>query len=272
MKLVFFDIDGTLYPDHSSGMPNSAKRALNKLKKNGHKIFICTGRPLRQTREIMAEGIDFDGFICGAGSYVEIKKEVIYNYEMTKEEVKEVISAIEKLGIGVEVCGDKHGYFNDLGKKLTIENIINHRNDIDNKTAVKMFEEIFHYAPLKQYINDRLFKYVINYRSADSLDKFIELFSDKYQIILGSGNSAEVISKEYNKATGIRKICEYLNYSIEDCVAIGDSLNDLEMVSECKVGIAMGNAVDQLKEVADYITTNASDDGIYNAMKAVKLI
>ena len=84
--------------------------------------------------------------------------------------------------------------------------------------------------------------------------------------------SADVSLKDWGKADAIEYIIEYLNIPIENTYAFGDGHNDIEMLKKVNVGIAMGNAVGELKEVANYITSNIFDDGIQKAMKTYKLI
>ena len=74
------------------------------------------------------------------------------------------------------------------------------------------------------------------------------------------------------KASGIDFIINKNNHPLEKVIAIGDSLNDYEMIVHAGIGVAMGNAVSELKEVADFITTSVDDDGLYNCFRKYKLI
>ena len=79
-------------------------------------------------------------------------------------------------------------------------------------------------------------------------------------------------AKDQTKATGIIHLIEYLNIKREDTIAFGDGHNDSEMIQYCNIGIAMGNAIQKVKDVSDYITDDIDNDGIYNAMKKFNLI
>ena len=83
---------------------------------------------------------------------------------------------------------------------------------------------------------------------------------------------ADVIAKESSKANGLKILCEYFHISVSETYAFGDSMNDLEILQEAGTGIAMGNAVPKLKEVADYVTDRIDENGIYNACKHFRLI
>ena len=83
---------------------------------------------------------------------------------------------------------------------------------------------------------------------------------------------ADVIAKESSKANGLKILCEYFHIPVSETYAFGDSMNDLEILQEAGTGIAMGNAVPKLKEVADYVTDRIDENGIYNACKHFRLI
>ena len=82
----------------------------------------------------------------------------------------------------------------------------------------------------------------------------------------------EILVKGISKASGIDRVLEYFGADLKDTVALGDSTNDLPMIEHAGLGIAMGNASDQVKEIADYTTTAVDEDGLYNAFKYAGLI
>ena len=82
---------------------------------------------------------------------------------------------------------------------------------------------------------------------------------------------ADVIEKGFSKAEGLKRLCEYYGIGMENSIAFGDSLNDLEIIEAAAIGIAMGNGREELKAAADYVTTDIGDDGIWNACVHVGL-
>ena len=82
----------------------------------------------------------------------------------------------------------------------------------------------------------------------------------------------DVIPSSYNKAIGIEALIKHLGIKQEEVIAIGDGHNDAEMIAYAGLGVAMGNAIDKCKKVADYITTDIDDNGIYNAFKYAGII
>ena len=83
----------------------------------------------------------------------------------------------------------------------------------------------------------------------------------------GSENAFELYSPTISKAVGIQKVLEYYNLTKDDTYAFGDGINDLEMIQYCHVGVAMGNAVKELKDVADLICRRIDEDGLARILK-----
>ncbi|MFQ9704816.1 MAG: HAD family hydrolase [Enterocloster clostridioformis] len=88
-----------------------------------------------------------------------------------------------------------------------------------------------------------------------------------------SGNmGADVVEREASKAEGLKRLCQYYDIGLERTVAFGDSMNDYEIVREAGIGVAMGNSVEELKTVADYVTDDIDRDGIWKACRHFSLI
>ena len=104
------------------------------------------------------------------------------------------------------------------------------------------------------------------------VSEFIKLTGDVLSYSRLNNYGYDVYAKDQTKATGIIHLIEYLNIKREDTIAFGDGHNDSEMIQYCNIGIAMGNAIQKVKDVSDYITDDIDNDGIYNAMKKFNLI
>jgi Cof subfamily protein (haloacid dehalogenase superfamily) len=99
-----------------------------------------------------------------------------------------------------------------------------------------------------------------------------EAFPELSVMLFSKNFGADVVEAEYSKAKGIDRLCEYFDIDKKDTYAFGDSLNDIEMLKMVNVGVAMGNAQDEAKAVADYITDKIDEDGIKNALVHFGLI
>ena len=97
-KIVFFDIDGTLIDEHTLIIPESAKKALKEMRSNGHLAFINTGRTACQIESLKSK-LEFDGFICGCGTYVEYEDKVLLHKSLGNELTSKLVKALKKYHI-----------------------------------------------------------------------------------------------------------------------------------------------------------------------------
>ena len=125
--------------------------------------------------------------------------------------------------------------------------------------------------PKKEYAYEDI--YQLNLFCEDEyLNEFLEKTGDFLSYSKLNDYGYDVYAKDQTKATGIKHLIEYLNIDKKDTIAFGDGHNDREMIEFCEIGVAMGNALQKVKEVSDYITDDIENDGIYKAMKYLKLI
>jgi Cof subfamily protein (haloacid dehalogenase superfamily) len=94
----------------------------------------------------------------------------------------------------------------------------------------------------------------------------IKFNQDKYRVIRHHEFGVDLVPKDVSKATGINEVVKLLNADLSQCIAFGDSFNDLEMIQHVGLGVAMGNAVDELKAIADYTTLEVHNDGVHHAL------
>ena len=99
-----------------------------------------------------------------------------------------------------------------------------------------------------------------------------EKLKEDYDFMIHNPTVVEMVPKGFDKGVGIRKVCELLQVPVEDSVAIGDSINDLEMLDAAGFSICMGNGAAKAKEVANYVTDDLHDDGIYHGLSYLGLI
>ena len=103
-------------------------------------------------------------------------------------------------------------------------------------------------------------------------EAYLVRFADDFLILEHVENVVEFVPKGTSKATGIKWLCNHLDIPLDETYAIGDSVNDLEMLESVGHGIAMGNSMPPVKEIAEYVTSDISDDGVKNALKHYGLI
>lgn len=260
-KYVFFDIDGTLWDDKMI-VPESTKVAIKKLQENGHKAFICTGRAMGNVKDPQFDEIGFDGFIASCGNHVEMDGKVLYERNMPYEDVKAIYEVSRKCNLPIIYEGSKYQWLDREGfdGDAYIDYILEKLKD----TAVFLDE-----CELSE-IEANKFSALVNAKTDYSSVK--DELSDCFDFMDHGDGIVEAVPKGTSKATGIAWLCEHLGVAIEDTYAIGDSINDLEMLAFAGHSIAMGNASQSAKDIAEYVTTHIREDGIKNALEHYNLI
>lgn len=273
MKYLFFDIDGTLL-SHTEGISPKTIEALRLAKENGHKIFICTGRSYAEIPDLIYT-LEFDGVIAAAGGYVRVEDEIIYNQLMPEHLVDNIIYQLNKMNIPFVLEGTEKAYSHKnalYGVDEEMKRLKKVKEETQNEHSAFDYM-IERQSTIEEYFEERtpISKMTLY---GDGPESYFELeqFIDKDFYLIKYEKYAELVAKGTNKYTGIKKIMEYLNGDLNNTLAAGDSLNDYDMIKECNIGIAVGNASEPVKNIADYITDDIHDDGIYNALKHYNII
>lgn len=269
-KAVFLDIDGTLV-DFDGTIQDSAKAAIRRARSNGHKMVICTGRSLFQ---ILPEVIDigFDGIVGGSGVFAMSGDREIFHHYMAEDKRKYLLDYLEKNKFVYMVQTDTGAVSN--------QRCINALNDIFESVGFgkDRKEELLGKLLIREdvWACERIEKLVYHQAPFPLEQVKNDLSPDFYVTALSfdraPGSSGEIGIGGINKATGMEAYLKFAGIRREESIAVGDGPNDIEMISYAGTGIAMGNAVPELKKCADYITKPIKEDGIYHAFKKMKLI
>ncbi len=255
-KLIFFDIDGTLYDNKNDQIPRSTVKALEELKKNPDvEIAIATGRAnyiLGKLDEILPY---FDAFVYLNGLHITYKGEELHCHIPNEDQVLDLVNTLKQNDF-------IHGAFSKTGEyisKITpkIE------ADFDAvKLEVPTISDLSDVSDLMQ---------VYFFGSNDDF-KMVQDAHPDFSVVPWHNNGADILPKGVSKDVGIKLLAEKLGYELKDVMAFGDAANDLQMIKAAGTGVVMGNGISELKEIADYITDTVDEDGIYNALKHFKLI
>ena len=261
-KLLFFDIDGTLIDYHNgiNDMPKDTITALDALRHQGHEVFLATGR----CRCFVPKNIlnyPWSGMVSCNGGYATFKHQAIVRYNATKEAINKVI----------DLCHQHHFlYYFENNDVIYVPDCSNERHKelaknwgMDDDILIDDFDP--------NTIDCHVAMVIINHPEEKQI-----LFDELSPYFDVQGHSAwyafDLTLKDTSKAKGIEKLVKALGCSMEDTIAFGDGRNDIEMLQSAHIGIAMGNAVTEAKQAADYITSNIEDGGILNACLHFKLI
>jgi len=259
-KCVFFDIDGTIW-DWENTIPESTVSAIRKLRANGHKAFLCSGRARGNIRSKKLFDVGFDGVIAACGNHVEMDGKILYEKILEPDLVKKILDVCKTYHMPIVLEGPKKHWLNEEG--------------FEGDTYIDyLLEDLGEDAIfLNGYTDDIYVNKFSAVISSDTNFSAIKAKLDKeIELMLHDEVVVECVPKGTSKASGIAWLCEYLNIPIEDTYAIGDSVNDLEMFQFVGHSIAMGNGSKVAKDAAEYTTTSIYEDGIMNALKHYNLI
>ncbi|MFA9560002.1 HAD family hydrolase [Evansella sp. AB-rgal1] len=258
-KILFLDIDGTiLTPDDT--IENSTKEAVRSVQEKGLEVFLATGRPLHEIREI-GEELNVQSFIGYNGAYAVHKGSDVFIEPMSRETIEFFLDVAKKR---------EH----DLVMYTNGQNVL---SSFETK-RIKEFIEKFH---LKhnvlfetKYLDDILGVSVLNLGKEEPA-----LYEAAGNIHLAAVNvegikehGYDVIRDSVNKGVAVGKVLDLLGIEKEDAIAFGDAMNDKEMLSLVGDGFAMGNANPDLYEYAKHRTTSVTDSGVYNGLKSLGLV
>lgn len=257
IKAVFFDIDGTLVSFKTHEVPQSTIEALDLLRKKGIKVFIATGRHYTSINNL--GDLKFDGYVTLNGGYCFAGEDkVIYKHSIPDRDIEALIRYMEtEESFPCAFVQEKEIFMNY--KDETVEEIFNMLNfpeppirpmdEIRGKTAYQ----------LVSFFTAEQEKKIMTILSNCESTRWNPLFTD----VVPAGSS---------KRVGIDKMLEYFRISLNECMAFGDGGNDIAMLQHVGIGVAMGNAEDDVKQYADYITDSVDEDGIFKALKHLNII
>ena len=263
-KLIAIDMDGTLLSNRHE-IPEYNKEMIKRATKAGVKIAITTGRLFASARKY-SELIGVETpIIASNGAYIREKdrEEIIYESKLTRKQFDEILSVIKKYDFTVYmntsdtvisegIVPDDHAY------KLV-------NNELDDAWKIKFVEKTSFEEVYDQFSNDILKFICIEERETrDELMKAkaeLAQFED-LEVVSSWDNNFEVMAQGTSKGKAVENLAQVLGIKREEVICIGDSENDLSMVQYGGLGVAMGNAIDIVKENADYITDTNTNAGV----------
>ncbi|MDA3931845.1 MAG: HAD family hydrolase [Tenericutes bacterium] len=253
MALIFFDLDGTLLNNGQvvDGIPD----IIDKLKKNGHTVALATGRNPNLLKGLKSQ-LNIEHMVLANGGYVLSEGEVIHERYIDFDTVKRLTKSADEYPFD-----------------LTIEYFDEYVAYKDDTKATYHFSEYFD-LPIAKFDN-KLYPQRPVFAVLVFEDQVVEDIKDDFpelQFNKSGGMAYDVNPTGDLKAEGVRKMIEHFNYDLEEVYAIGDNYNDVKMLKSVGHGVAMGNAVDELKDIAEYVTDDIDKQGVYKALKHYKLI
>lgn len=254
-KIVFLDIDGTLL-DHEKQIPHSAKEAIRQLKENRVTVAISTGRAPFMFQDILRE-LDIHSYVSINGQYVVDEDKVVYENPLDKDQLEKLQSyAVE----------NEHPIVYQSATDMK-SNVADHPYI---KTGMASLKKKY---PLQQsdYYKHLPIYQVLLFHEQEEQSKYEEMFPE-LRFVRWHQFSCDVMPANGSKANGIKQFIKQTGFQLEDTIAFGDGLNDLEMLQSVEIGVAMGNGVEEVKAVADLVTDDVTEDGLAKGLQKLGLI
>lgn len=277
IKAVFFDIDGTLLNDRKN-VQKSTIKAIRNLKDQGILVGLATGRGPSFVQPFL-ENLGLDFAVTYNGQYIYSRSEIIYTNQLSKTTVYRLIryagarrreislgTASGLLGSGIIGLGTSR-----LGQIVS--------SLVPRKWAKAIERSFKHFIrrikpqnidSLMIILREPIYQVVLVATEGES--ERIQKQFPRVKLTRSSPYSMDVISEEQSKVKGIERVGQRYGFDLSEVIAFGDSDNDIEMLSQVGIGVAMGNASQQVKENARYTTADNNDDGISKALAHYGLI
>jgi len=257
-KVLFLDIDGTILKrDHT--YTDLTKTAIHQAKNNGVEVFMATGRPLHEVKDLASE-LSIESFIGYNGAYAVYQHETIVDEPMKESTVKKIINIAKENNHEVTLYTNGKNYFTNP--------------DDDH---IKEFAEIF-----QMYKNEKYSDQVADQILGATVMKLAAFQVPLYEIeadlrlsqvnIEGATHAYDIIRKHVNKGEAVKKVLERLHIPADQAIAFGDGLNDKEMLQSVGESFAMENAHPDLKHDAKHQTTSVDNSGIYYGLKELGVV
>ncbi len=274
-KIVFLDIDGTFTVPLEK--PTSlAIRAVREARKNGHKIFISTGRNMPIVSEDVLNA-GFDGVVASAGRYIEIDGKVIRDSVLPEETIQDCLNIFHKSGIYCRIESPEGIYIDSSLQEI----LTSAAADLSNSELIRMKKELASDAgvkPYTEYPGNGAYKLGFICTDLADIEKTKPYLEKEFHYVVhpyaedADCYNGEIIRKDMDKGEAMERVCEYYGADMKDTIAFGDSMNDLQMLQSAGLAVAMGNSCRELKDSADIVCESVEEDGVYYEFQRMHLI
>lgn len=259
-KALFFDIDGTLVSFKTHAIPASTIEALTLAHEKGIQIFIATGRPtliINNLGELQNRGL-IDGYITMNGGYCYVGDKIIYKSPIPETDVQTMARISREKGYACIFVGEHEAWVCQPDDEL--------RQIFYNFLGVKEFPEV----SFEEATSHEIYQLTPFFSAEDEKEIAPQMpnseFGRWYHTFV------DITAKGNTKQNGIDQFIKHFGFTLEETMAFGDGGNDIGMLRHAGIGIAMGNAKDDVKASADYVTATVDEDGIFKAMKHFGII
>lgn len=260
IKAIFFDVDGTLVSFRQKLLPDQLVEDLPALRAKGIKLFLSTGRAIQDLENTgMLRGVEFDGYVTLNGQYCCDTAGIAYRDEPISltdlQGAYQVLMENPQLPALME--GNGESYMTQI-------------NDRVREIYEFLHTELYPVRDPAWLLEGKVYQFV----------PFVEPKEEGRFLAAMPGcvhtrwhpKGIDIIPRGGGKLAGVRATMERYGFRPEEIMAFGDGENDAEMLKLAGIGVAMGNAMDSLKAVADYVTDTADQVGVASALRYFGLL
>lgn len=261
IKVVFFDIDETLYHKEKRYIPTSTMNALKQLKANGIIPAIATGRSLcalpQQVEQLITQ-LPIDLIVSINGQFNSYQGKIVQSYPLAINDIQRITHFFNEHHIDYAFIATDH-----VAVNRATQSIDDALRPITDRYIIDpdYYQQYPVYQMLAFYDNTK-----------DDFIQQSDLLQQHLRVVRWHPYSVDLLAKEGSKARGIDAVLTHLGLKPENAVAFGDGLNDIEMMQSVGFGVAMGNGHPTMQAVANYITDDIEQDGIAKALQKLGLI
>lgn len=253
IQALFFDIDGTLVSFRTHRIPQSTVDALEQAKAKGVKVYISTGRAKMIVTNLGQIEHLIDGYITTNGARCFVGDHTVCQHAISQADVDRVVRASDRDGYPVIVVGEEHiaiHHLTPIVEEIFVKGLGVDSLDFLAELSDLAGEDVLQLTP---FCSEEQEKALMPTLDNCTSGRWHPAFTD-------------ITAGDADKGKGLHAMAEYLGLDISQTMAFGDGGNDITIIREAGVGVAMGNAGDNVKAIADYVTTSVDEDGVKNAL------
>lgn len=245
IRLLLFDLDGTLLRNDKT-LSEYTLKILSECRKQGYLIGISTSRGEQNCMRFIG-ALRPDIIISSGGALARVNGEIICASSFSAAETKRFIEAARK------ICG--------TDREITVDTLDAHywNYKSDPKEQDKSWGDSI-YTDFNGFEQTAL-KICVEIPDTNSAQMLCNYFPELDSQRFSDGDWYKFTKSGITKEKAIEKVCKKLNISVSEIIAFGDDYSDIGMLKMCGIGVAMGNAIQEVKDVADHITLSNEDDG-----------
>lgn len=264
-QLIAFDMDGTLLNSEKKISPRTLE-AVNYASDHGKLVALSTGRGLAELVEYLPDIRGVRYLICCSGGYIydNLEKRCIYNNPLSAHDLELALDASKAEKCMVHLL-------NDLS--IASKEDVNHMDLFHMQVyqpmyrqVVTMVEDMYQYYEQNRPEVNKMNLYHTSPESRERTRKRLESLHLDMEVVDSEVTSLECSNREISKGTGLLHLCQLLSLDVNETIAVGDANNDLSILKAAGLGIAMGNALDSVKEISDVIVADNDHDGCAEAI------